>query len=70
LCAQNVKLDAMQALAQFFMKDKKQDLSCKTLATRDTSFLDDVVETPHLHAAEEKRNVNVRPRTLGFFFLL
>lgn len=52
LCMQNVKIEAMKALAQYFKKVKDQDLDCpkppKKLTPRSTLFLDEIAETPHM----------------------
>lgn len=61
LCMQNVQLSAMTELAKYF-KAAKESLSCNRLASRSTSFLDDLVNSTHLHEAEEgqRRALDVR----------
>lgn len=55
LCMQNVTLPAMTELSKYF-KTANEQLSCNRLASRSTSFLDDLVDTPHLHVAEDGRS--------------
>ncbi|KAH7382543.1 hypothetical protein DE146DRAFT_231491 [Phaeosphaeria sp. MPI-PUGE-AT-0046c] len=61
LCMQNVQLSAMNELAKYF-KAAKENLGCNRLASRSTSFLDDVVNSTHLHEAEEaqRRSLDAR----------
>jgi len=72
LCMQNVRIDAMNALAQYFKQVRNQDLQCKTLPRRrSTSFLDELaVSEPHLHQARDnatdfhRHTLDVSPTSL------
>jgi hypothetical protein len=59
LCMHNIKEDAMKQMANLFMPASAQDWACPKLRKRDTSFLDAFIETPHLHAAQEKKGLQV-----------
>ncbi|KAF2824545.1 hypothetical protein CC86DRAFT_371843 [Ophiobolus disseminans] len=72
LCMQNVKIEAMNALAQYFKKVTSQDLECpKKLPKRSTSFLDEMAETPHLNQARDNatdfHRHTLHPRALAEF---